>query len=251
MAGLLRLQQYAGRLKGLLSAAQARSPQQAEGADSSGAVRMVLGLDGLPAAIRVSPDWERKIAPAAFGGAVLEAFHAAARERMAVWTQALKDGGWPSEVAQIQAEVDGPGTGATTTTVPPASVPAAFRRNSSGTSPRPLDVVAEDVLKAFGMVEQLTPAKPVEGIGKSASGKLVLRLAATGVVSCEADPRWVSHQTAVRLTEALNQALAAARSRLADAARAAQSAADQRSAGLGRLFGEALAMLEDPRRLSE
>lgn len=260
MGELLRLQHYAGRLKDLLSAAQASSPRQVEGADSTGTVRVVLGPDGLPAAIRVRPGWERAIAPAAFGGAVVQAFGAAVDERMAVWTRVLEDGEWRSEVAQLKAGLDGPRTAPAAPRapgggggVPPAGVSPAFRRDRSRTRPRALDVVAEDALKAFGTVQEVTaaPAKPAEGTGTSAAGKLVLRLSATGVFSCEADPLWVSRQTAVMLTEALSQALADARGQLAEAARAAQGAAGQRTAALGRLFDEALAILEDQRRLSE
>jgi hypothetical protein len=246
---LSRLQRYAAGLRELLSEAQAESPRQTEATDRSGAVRMVLGPDGLPVSIRVAAGWERKIAPAAFGGAVAEAFSAAARERMAAWTQQLSDSRWQQKAGRLREDISAgrPGT-------PHDQVPPAFTRDPGDIQPRPIDALAEDVLKALDAAQEAAaakPAKPPQGTGQSAMGKLVLTLSSGGLVSCTADPRWVSQQTAVKLTDALGQALAAARTQLAEATKAAQAAATQRSDGLSQLLGEALSLLNDPRRLSQ
>lgn len=102
------------------------------------------------------------------------------------------------------------------------------------------------MIKAFENVKETVPVSPqaVRGTGSSRSSKLALTLSKTGLVSCDADPQWVSEQTAASLTNALGEALAGARADLA-------KSADQRapSEEFDSLFAEALELLNNPRRI--
>lgn len=93
MRQFAQMQQYTAALHGLITAAQAHAPQHSEGADQSRTVHVVLGSDGLPESFRVASDWTRRIEPAAFAGAVLEACQVAISDRLAVWTKTLEDAG--------------------------------------------------------------------------------------------------------------------------------------------------------------
>jgi hypothetical protein len=249
VAELSKLQRYAASLHSLVEDAQARAPEKAEGSDRSGAVSVTLGRDGLPVSIRVSPDWNRRIRPAALGDAVVAASRAAEGERMAAWTRALERDGWRAKADRLRASGYVPPSG-------PAAgeVPAAFRRERATVTPRPLGVVAEDALSAFEAAERFRPPSPtsVRGAGQAAAGRLTITLSAGGLLSCAADPRWVSGQVAATLASALGQALAQARAALAESAAAASKATTANPARrLTGLFDEAIALLADPRRLRE
>ena len=243
---LSRLQRYASALHGLLQQAQAWSPDSAQGTDGSGAVRMTVGADGLPVSICVASDWNRRIRPDAFAAAVMGASQAAQGEWMASWISALEREGWQAKAGRLRAGLDGP-AGAS---VPP---PPAYRPDPAGVRPRPLDVLAEDALAAFGAVEKLPPPSlaAVQGTGRSAEGRFVIVLSRGGIVSCSADPAWVPEQTPDMLANAFAEALAAARGALAEAADAASQRAARTADQLTGLFTEAVALLTEPRRLTE
>ena len=240
---LRELQRHASGLRSLIAAAEASAPPQAEGADATGTVRATIGADGLPAAIRVQDHWQRRLSGEQFGAAVVEAFSAAVEQRMAAWTDALQDSGWPSKVDEIRAELDGPPHTATmpvkATPVTPA--PGADR-------PRPLDEMLDDMVGAFDNVDALSasPAASAEGSGTSGYGKFAIRLSRAGLVSCVVDGQWASQQSADAITEAFDEALARAKADLA-----AKAEAPDPARNLDRVLGEALALLNDPQRLAE
>lgn len=241
MKELVQLQQYAAGLQGLLATAQAEAPRSSEGTDRTGTIRAFLGPDGLPNSFRIEPGWNRKIIAENFGGAVLEAFQAAMGERLASWTRTLEQQGWQAQADRLRVDLD---------TQPSASGQAemspAFGRPAEDVTPRPIDQVAEDMIKAFDHVGDLAapPSQVARGAGSSRSDKLVLTLSTAGLVSCTADPEWVSAQTAASLMNALGEALTAAR---ADLENSIHRPAPARS--LDHLFTEALALLRDPRRI--
>lgn len=103
------------------------------------------------------------------------------------------------------------------------------------------------MIKAFDHVGNFAapPAQATGGTGANRSGKLALTLSKAGLVSCTADPEWVSGQTAATLMNALGEALDAARADLANSTAGAAAP----SGSLDRLFAEALALLRDPRRV--
>jgi hypothetical protein len=124
-------------------------------------------------------------------------------------------------------------------------MPPALRHPAEDVTPRPIDQVAEDMIKAFDHVGDFAAPPPhaIRGAGSSRSRKLILTLSTTGLVSCTADPEWVSAQTAASLMNALGEALTAAR---ADLENGTDRPVPSRS--LDHLFTEALALLRDPRR---
>lgn len=238
MRELTQIQQYATGLQGLLATAQAEAPRSSEGTDRTGTVRVFLDSDGLPSSFRVEFGWNRKIAAEHFGGAVLEAFQAAMGERLAVWTRTLEEQGWQAQADQLRLDLEEAST--------PGDIPPAFRQPTEVVNPRPIDQVAEDMIKAFDQVGSFAAPSPqaTTGTGSSRSGKLVLTLSKGGLVSCTADSEWVSAQTAATLMNALGEALSAARTDLENS-----TPRPAPSGSLDRLVAEALALLGDPHRV--
>ncbi len=237
-----QMQGYAAALHSLITDAQARAPQHSEGADRSRAVRVMLGPDGLPTTFRVETDWKRRIEPAAFGAAVLEAFQAAVGDRLSAWTRTLEDDGWKARADQLTSGADSPAAAPSHGRVPPA-----FHRPVVSTiRSRPIGDVTEDAIKAFDTVRTLAaqPPPPAGGSGCGGGGKVIITLSSTGLTSCSADPGWVCEQTAAQLMNALSTALAAAKEDLANRPQSSGS-----GSGLDGLLAEAMAVLNDPRRL--
>jgi hypothetical protein len=225
-----------------MTAAQSSSPQRAEGRDSTGAVRTVLGPDGLPETIRLEPDWQRVLDPACVGDAVVEAARVAANQRLAAWTRALDDRGWTARADRLRADLeDEPESAA----APAADLPGGIRE----ARPRAMELLAEDVLAELDKANQFPglPAMAATGTGSDRSRRVTIVVSKAGLTSCAVDPRWAVQQSGSGLSSGLAEALAAART---DLARAAQHAPNP-MAQLDRLLGEALALLADPRRLAD
>lgn len=234
-AQFAQIQKYTATLHSLMTVAQEHAPRQSEGADESGAVRVILDSDGLPRTFRVDNNWDRKIDPAAFGGAVMEAFQAAISDRLEAWSRSLAEDGWRDRVDQLKGPSAPTG----------GQVPAAFRKPVENVAPRPIGDIAEDVFKAFDNVAA-PPPKTNGASGTDQTGKLAVTLSAQGLTSCTVDERWAADQTAARLMNALGQALAAAKE---DLSRNSQN--PQPLSGVDRLFAETMALLNDPRRLAD
>ncbi|MBP2322851.1 DNA-binding protein YbaB [Kibdelosporangium banguiense] len=229
---LQQLQQYAAGLQGLIANAEANAPARAEGTDSTGAVHVVLGPNGVPKSFRVEGDWERKLKPEAFGDAVVGAFQAAMDERLKAWSATLSKDDWQSKVDNLDRRPE---------------VPVMFQGPKFSGKPRSLDALAEEMIKAFDDAEKVPDLpEPNNAVGTAGGGKLVLTLSKSAVVSCVADSRWVSAQTATRLTNALSEALAMATRELEKL-----SPAQEPANPLDRLIGETFALLSDPQRLAD
>jgi hypothetical protein len=216
------LRRCADNLLGILQDAQDRLPERAEGADRSRAVEVEIGPDGLPTRFRVTPDWQRRLRPNAFGAAVAEACQGAASVRLANCTP---------RPHQRPAE-----PGATRTVGgPPPDVP-----------PRPLTEITQDLLRAFDDLAQAEhrARRPDVARGVGGGGRLTMTLSASGHVTCTAEARWVATQTGAQLTRALDEALADGRAHLVSAPPAGESIR-----GLDGLFAEAMATLNDLHRL--
>jgi hypothetical protein len=273
---LQQFQQYAAGLHGLLEQAQASAPPVAEGTDRSGAVRAMLGPDGLPEWIRVEADWQHRLAPQAFGQAVAEACQVAGSARLAAWSAALQDQGLRSAADRLQVDDEAPLPTEPLPTEPlpaeplPAEpLPSEWRRRIEEVRPRPLAELTEDVLRALDGVGELAAAPaPVaaSGTGSDDSGRVSVTVSEAGLISCAANVRWASAQTGSALTTALAQALGAADTDLARAITAANSTAANSAAAnstaadatapnsadnLDQLLAEALAMLSNPERLAD
>jgi hypothetical protein len=84
----------------------------------------------------------------------------------------------------------------------------------------------------------------VEGTGISGYHKLTVRISPAGLVSCVVDEQWAAQQSAATLVSAFDEALARAKTDLT-----AKADADPEHR-LDRVVAEALALLNDPRRLA-
>jgi hypothetical protein len=228
---LTELHRSAARLQGLIAAAEASAPRQAKGTDATGALRATVGADGLPTALWVQDRWQRWLSAERLGPAVVEAFAAAADARMAAWNSALNDSDWPSTV---DAADTGPAPA-----VPAPPVPA-------GNPPR-LDELLNDMVSAFEHIDDLsaTSRLGVEGSGTSGYNHLTVRVSPAGLTGCTVDGPWATQQPADTVMDAFEEALGRAKADLAVRLAAPGPAAD-----LDRVLDGALALLNDPRRLS-
>jgi hypothetical protein len=243
------LREQASRLQQVIADAQSSAPGRAGGTDSHGAVHVRLGPDGLPRSFRVTSDWKRRVSADAFAAAVFEACMTAARERMEAWAARLEQEGWQSRVDRLRDELGQTPADEASTPVS-GHVPAAFAGKPRKDGPRALHVLAEDALSAFDAAQRRATAEPgpPQGSGHAADGRLVLTLSGSSLVSCQADPGWVSGQTAAGLTRALGEALTAARASLAGTAAAADADAARQSAALGQIFTDALELISSETR---
>lgn len=242
---LAQIQQDAAGMQTALVEALATASQRTEGGDPSGAVCASLGSDGLPEAFRVEAEWDRLLAPAAFSGAVVAASRVAMGTRLAVAARLLADKDQPANAAQERENI--PAQRATTTSGSAFGL-VGPEHDRDDVTPRSLGQLAEDMIKALDtVIGSGTPPLPASsGTGVSSAGKLSMTFSPAGVVSCVADPRWVSTKTGASLTRALCTALGAARADLAKNTRI-----PPRTDGLDRHLDEALAILNDPQRLTD
>jgi hypothetical protein len=249
------LQRQAVALQGLIAAAQASAPRQAEGADSTGSVWATIGPDGLPAALFIQDDWQRRLPGGRLGTAVVEAFATAADRRVVAWNEALSEGDWPSTVDRVRTgladpRTDGPRPGGPRTDGPrpggsqadalgPPALPAVEPARS-------LNDLLSDMLTAFDAIDTFAPPAIVaQGSGTSGYQKLVVGLSAAGLVSCVVDEPWAAQQDAATLMAAFAEALSRAKTDLARA-QSSRPAPDP-----DRVLGQALELLNDPGRLAE
>lgn len=232
---LSRLRQRAAGLTELINTAQSAAPKTVTATDRSGTVHVTLGPDGLPEKFRVDQYWQRHVQPEKLGGVILEAFESAMSQRLATWARTLEDEGWQTRFNRLRAAAP-----------PDGHVPPALARPRPSVAPRSLDALAEDMIRAVGGALGVAEATPraARGTGIDRSGKLTLTVSASGLVSCVVKTRWAARQTGTVLTNALTQALAAAKSDLARNHGGPASGAD-----LNGLAGEAMTLLNDPKRM--
>lgn len=234
---LSRIQNQAAGLAELINNAQDSAPRTTTAADGSGMITMTLGPNGLPKTFQVDRDWQRRIDPARLGPAVLEAFEVAMNERLATWSRTLQDQGWQDDVDRLRS-------GSSDSTA--GRVPPAFRRPQPAAHPRSIDIVAEEMIRALDRTDDIAAAQQQTGTGTGSdrSGKVTLTLSPSALVSCVVDAQWAADQSGTTLTNALIEALGAAS---ADLTRERTSTAT--GPDLNSLFGEALGLLNDPRRM--
>jgi hypothetical protein len=131
-------------------------PPQAEGADRTYTIVVVLDADGLPRSIDVGEDWKRKLRAESFGGAVMEAFSAASQERLRAWTMALADAGG----------VDAPDSAGRDRAVPPP--PEVARRRPDLSRHRNATAFAREVLEVVDGIGDVLHAPEPRGVGSVA-----------------------------------------------------------------------------------
>lgn len=155
------------------------------------------------------------------------------------YDEEMEQQGWQAQADRLRVDLD-----KQPSVSGQAEMSPAFGHPVEDVTPRPVDQVAEDMIKAFDHVGDIAASPPqmARGAGSNRSDKLVLTLSTAGLVSCTADPEWVSAQTAAM--NALGEALTAARADLENSTGWPAPAGN-----LDRLFTEALALLRDPRHV--
>ncbi|QWF82303.1 hypothetical protein [Amycolatopsis sp. CA-230715] len=238
-----RMRRYVSALGELIKSAQAQAPGSAEGSDHSSAVRVKLGADGLPESFHVAADWDEWLIPDDLASSVLEACGAATTNRLESWTENLEDTDFLATVRDLDGGPDTFPPTARNREVPPTPTDAAVPE----VTPRALDLVAEDAIKAFENVERSTnsgPPRETTGTGVAAGRKVAITLSKFALTSCSIEPGWAARQTATGLMNALGDALERAKSDLAGNT----TSASTMDSGIDGLFAEAIALLKNPRR---
>ncbi|MGP4014249.1 hypothetical protein [Saccharopolyspora sp. 5N708] len=177
-----------------------RSSPDVEGIDRTGVVRVRLDSDGIPIAIRVRPRWRDSLPSERLAAAVGEAADAAAEQRTTSWAAMLAEG--------RREEHDDERCSSK-----PPELPFPERASRK---PRDLDALAEQMLAALSAAQELAQHPPpvAQGVGAAAGGKLTLTVSSVGQLSCVVDREWIGTRGGARLTHALSEALAQARSKL-------------------------------------
>ncbi|MEU4303465.1 hypothetical protein [Kitasatospora aureofaciens] len=235
---LQQMSAFLGELTDALAVTRDILPQRSEGTDRTGSVTVVLDPDDLPLSIVVAAGWQQRLSPDALGGAAVEAGQAAAVNRLSVWQQDAGQAAWeavPDRLPDHDAAAD-----TATATTPDLTLLVG---DVSQVSPRPLEVLAEDVLTALDRAG--APSVPVQGRGCDEAGRVSVVLSRGGLISCEPDQRWAAAAGIAALNHALAAALSKARTDLAAAVRSAK----EEAAGTDRMLREALALLVDPSKL--
>ena len=254
-----RLQQVAPLLDELLTGTPSAAAEPGTGTDGSGTVHVILDRAGLPASIRIDPDWHRHLAPDGLGTALAQASRAAVSARTSALTGAL-DG--PDRMGSFErirsyvvghgdlpgrSDLAGRGEVARHGPRPEPRAPDRPPPPHDPVPPRPASAVVADVLRVLNTVPDPVPepTAPPEATGSAASGRLVLTIAPDGTLSGRISAEWLARQEPAELVAALDTALRAAR-----AAHAAANPAAADTAWLDGLIGEALAVLADPRHFT-
>jgi hypothetical protein len=209
-ARLEQLSRRTAAVTDLVAAMCANGPRDTDGLDATGTVRVTLGPDGLPSAVRIVHNWRQSISPESLGRAVMDASAAAVTKNMDAWSQTLGQLPW-------RAQVTGPRTGDNQHVNEPPP-PAPYRSAPEFTE------LTEHVLRSLAEVRRRPNVSPPVNVGNDSSRNVSIALSPTRLESCNVEPAWAAHQSGYGLTAALSQALAAARTALAERE-------DQRRAG--------------------
>ncbi|WP_173098467.1 hypothetical protein [Actinomadura verrucosospora] len=239
------LLQYASELQKTLEGIDSATPASSEATDQSGAVRVVVGSDGVPERFRVANDWNRKVDARSLGHAVAEACEMALQQRMAAWGEAMQEAGLLEEMERIdrleaQAGAVSPGLD--------DSLPPGLQRKTAVHRP-PLELLADralgaqDALDAFLANHDGTPPPEPRGSGWDRNRTVGLTVTASGAVTCEIDARWAERRSGAQIADALNGVLERTRADLARAVEAAPSGVPGVDiAGLTELIADASAV---------
>jgi hypothetical protein len=224
----------AAGLRQMIEKVNSQVPSRVDGFDTSGAISVVVGPDGLPASIHVSDDWTFRLMAERLADAVMGAFTAAFYERLRAWTTAYDvedlDGLLEGDLDATDGDVaEGLGDDPA-----PSTRPAI--------TPRDPEAYALAVLEALDDVGEATAEAPASSSGVGViDGCLELTLTGAGLIGCFVEPDWAAHLSGEELTEAFNATLAAAREDL-DAASGASP-----SGRLRKLLDEGFAILDEAR----
>lgn len=236
LADLSALQSYAAGIARLVDDADHAAPRSGTGIDGSGLIRVKVDSNGIPNSIRIDQHWQRGINPKRLGAAIVAASHSAVANRLRKWSRVLRASGWKDEVDELRRSKTAPR---------PVLAPQPVESDR----PRPIDVVAEDLIKAFDAIAELPASGPrsATGSGSDRFGKVAITVSHAGLVSCDIDGAWAAGRSAASLMNAIGEALAGAKAELSVPDRVN----DLAGPALDGLFGEALALLRNPRRMRD
>jgi hypothetical protein len=232
---LQQLQRTAAAVGDLIRQAGACAPPRVQGTDSSAAIRVTLGADGVPTAITVVGDWPRRIGSASLATAVLQASHRAVQVRLQLWTQALHAHGWDQRAHMMTSSDD---------VAAHVNIPQLFRPGQQSAPARPVGDLAEELINACNQARTYDmPTPQFQGANKGRT--VLITLTAGALTGCTIKSGWAEGRSGAVVSAALRDALFRARRALHRAA--ATPAAAQR---LDSLFEEAVSVLGDPQRLA-
>ena len=223
-----RLQSYAGELQRVIRAAESAAPAQASGRDASGAAEAIIDRTGMPTALRLADDWERRVDPAAVGGALVEAYQRAVQQHLTAWSEDLERSGWRYDAREVDERA--------------AAAPALFRAPVGCGAPRSIASLLEDVLGELDRSHRRA-ARPTQPPAPrsfaAAAGRGSLPLAPHAQPGVHGAPAWARGTSAAAINGELAQALQTARLTAAQAPRR-----DPDADRLDELFGEVINFLQ-------
>jgi DNA-binding protein YbaB len=212
LADLHQLQSYTAGLQRMMAEAQAAAAHEAAATDSTGAVRVALGGDGLPTSIDIDPDWRRRIRSAELGRAIVAAAAAAGERRLDAWTATLADRGWQDRADALRtSQARGENTALD-------ELGPTARRELEDVRPRDVNEVMRDLIGTLNSIDLHATAEPARGVGSTAYGKLVVTLSAERLEAVTVDSYWAEQCSPAELNDAMRVALEHARAELSRAA---------------------------------
>ncbi|KXK62146.1 hypothetical protein AWW66_09920 [Micromonospora rosaria] len=228
---LRRLHQQTTELAALLASVQSQPPPgRTAGTDARGAAEVSIGAEGLPIAIEVAPDWQRRVEPRDLGSAVLSAFEDAIAEGQRAWAAGFDSDAWAAEADRFKARSDRQHTDEPLAPLPQVPVYGPGRDHLA---------LNEEILTTFQAVRAQSATPPEPAMGRNRERTVSIALSTDGLRGCEIEPAWAATRTAREINAELSQALHGAHAILRE-----RSAHQRREAeNLEGLAQEALATL--------
>ncbi|WP_067508254.1 hypothetical protein [Actinoplanes sp. TFC3] len=173
------------------------APQQAEGYDSSGCIRVVLDNSGLPSLVSIRDEWQQRLEPSNLGRSVMDASTDAVRQGIAALTDNLDSSDWWMQKKRLEA-----GELQSAAPAAPAMAPGVARE--------PLDLT-EGVLEKLQEVQQKPSEAAASVKGSDSSRHVSVVLTANGFSDCSIDEQWAARRSGKAISQALMQAVQEAR----------------------------------------
>jgi hypothetical protein len=195
--------------------------QPVEGSDPTGWVRVILGPDGIPTAIRIREGWQQRIDPAHLASAVIDANGDAVQRAMQAWSVAMQDSGFQRRQTDVEADA------VASTASLGQSLPFGHARD--------INELAEEALSQLHAAQAPQTAASALEEAHDDGRHVTVQIASDGLRACTIEPAWAERHNGSTISAALSTALQRAVAR-----RSAQSSP---RVELDALLGDAVATL--------
>lgn len=200
-------------------------PEEVDGSDSTGAVRVTLDRHGQEMTVEIADHWDHQVEPDELGAAVLVAAQAASA----------------SLAAEMQAGLEREGREEEPAGEAPPAPDLATNEALAAPPMRSLQDLTEDLLRDMTALRsgELTVTEAQVFTGSAADGQVSVTLSGGGMTGCEIEPAWASRRLGRDIGTQVDEATREA----AALQRAARGALDDLGSRLDGMFGDALGHL--------